>query len=235
MQEKIAKLMFNLFWWPVRALLSFFLSLEVESKENLEKLKGPLIVASDHHSFLDAFLIGASFPRNAKIFPIRYGTWHKYYYFPLLFPIIRAFGAFPIFKGNMEKALQPGVEVLKSGGTVGIFPEGKRRYLGRPPKARRGVAYLALKTNSPILPIHIEVKFGITILQFFLRRHKARVIIGEKFYLPKRKIIRREDLNEPADFVMEKIRSLYPKNKNKAKKSKRGNALYFTSKFLYNK
>ncbi|MCD6489933.1 MAG: 1-acyl-sn-glycerol-3-phosphate acyltransferase, partial [Thermodesulfobacterium sp.] len=161
MQEKIAKLMFNLFWRPVRFLLSYFLRLEVESQENLEKLKGPLIIASDHHSSLDPFILGASFPKKAKIFPIRYGTWYKYYYFPLFFPIVSAFGAFPVYKGDLEKVLKPGVDVLKSGGTVGIFPEGKRRHLGRPPKARRGVAYLALKTNSPILPIHIEVKFGI--------------------------------------------------------------------------
>lgn len=190
-------------------IFEFFLRPEVVIKENLKKLKGPLIVVSIHASWIDPFLIGAVFPRGAKIFPIRYACWWKYYYFPLFFPFVLLFGAFPIRKGfALGEALKAPLKILKKGGVVGFFPEGKRRRGGRPRKGRRGAAYLALKARAPILPIKIEGNMDMGIIKFCLREHRIRIKIGRSFRLPFQKIDKPEDLNQPSDLIMQKVREL---------------------------
>jgi 1-acyl-sn-glycerol-3-phosphate acyltransferase len=206
---KAAKILYNIFWWPTRATFRFFLDFEVEAEEDIENLKGPLIIASNHLCWFDAFLIGAAFPFNSKIFPIHYACWYRYYY--LFLPLTRAFGAFPIRKGvGLENALKKAIEILEKGGTIGIFPEGKRRHLGRPRKARRGVVFLSLKTNSPILPVLIEGILNLKISEFFLRKRRVKVKIGKKIYLSSRKE-EETKLCRLAEFVMSKIRQLAQK------------------------
>ena len=203
----IQKGVFIVLWFPVRLIFHFFLHYKVESKEDLSSLKGPLIIASNHTSFLDPFLIGAAFPIFSQIYPIRYATWYRYYY--IFWPFINLFGAFPVRKKiGLEKTLRRGIRILEKGGVVGIFPEGKRRHLGRPRKPRRGVAFLAAKTNSPILPILIEGTIGLSVKEFLFRRRFVTIKIGEKFFLPKYDISRKKGLNYLAELILNKIKEL---------------------------
>src|SRR4030042_4900777 len=196
------KLFYDIFWLPVRLVFKVFLRLEAESQQDLRGLKGPLIVVSNHASYIDPFLIGTSFPLNAWIFPIRYSCRDKYYYFPLFFPIIWAFGSFPITRGlGLEIALKAPIKILEKGGVVGFFPEGKLRKGGHPRKGRRGAAFLSYKTNTSILPVKIEGNIGINIIGFLLRRYRVKVKIGKPFFLPPKKIEKPEDLNQPSDFI----------------------------------
>ncbi len=175
----------------------------------MKKLEGPLIIASNHGAWFDGWLIGAIFPPKAKVFPIRYATWYRYYYFPLFFPFLWAFGAFPVRKGEgLEKVLQPAIEILKSGGVVGIFPEGKRQYVGRPRNPRRGVAYLAVKTGAPILPVKITGNRGLGIISSLLRKRKIKVFVGEPFTVSQREIKNLNDYNKIAREIMAKIELL---------------------------
>lgn len=204
-----ARYFYNFFWGPVRGLFLFFLHLRVESQEDLSKLKGPLIIVSTHGCWFDPWLIGSVFPFKAQVFPIRYACWHRFYYFPLFLPFVWSFGAFPIRKGEgPEKNLEFALNLLRQGAVVGIFPTGKRRRLGRPKKGRRGAAFLALETNSPILPVKIEGNLNISLADFFRRRRKVRVKIGKVFSLPPQETKRPEDLNQPANFIMERVREL---------------------------
>lgn len=207
----IHRLFYDIFWWPekMRLIFNFFLHFKIESQENLKKLKGPLIIVSNHASWIDPFLIGAVFPRDAGVFPIRYACWYRYFYFPLFTPVVWMFGAFPIRKGlGLERVLGVPIKILEKGGVVGLFPEGKMRRGGRLRKGRRGVAYLSYKTKTPILPIKIEGNLGMNIIGFFLRRYRVKVKIGKVFSLPPKKIEKTEDLNQPSDFIMERVRAL---------------------------
>ncbi|MDD2732250.1 MAG: lysophospholipid acyltransferase family protein [Candidatus Pacebacteria bacterium] len=200
---------FNLIYWPIRASFSFFTHMKISSKENLSELRGPLIIASNHLSFLDSFIIASAFPFGPKIYPIRYACWFRYFYFPVLTPFLWLLGTFPVRKGiGLEKSLKVAVNILKKGGVVGIFPEGKRAKIGHKPKGRRGAAYLAFTTKTRILPVKIEEKSHISLINFFTRKYKIRVRFGKVFNVPYHKISRPEDLNDLADFIMERIREI---------------------------
>lgn len=203
---------YNLFWIPLKLVFSYFLQIEVENRENLSKLEGPVVIASSHGSWSDSFIIGICFPFMAKVSPIRYAVWWKYYYFPLFTLLLWLFGSFPVRKGvGLDKALAVPLRVLKDGGCVGIFPTGKRARKwnqSEPPKPRRGVSYLALKTNTRVLPIKIEGNVGMKFGDFLKRKYKIKVKIGRALYLPYQDASNEEQLNEGADLVMKRIMSL---------------------------
>ncbi|MDP2910274.1 MAG: lysophospholipid acyltransferase family protein [bacterium] len=199
------------FRFLMKLILTFFMRVQVETKENLKKLKGPLIIAANHASWTDPFLIATALPFNAKIFPIRYACLNKIFYFPLTLPLVWLLGSFPIRRGvGLEKSLKYSIRTLNNKGVIGIFPEGRRQRitdneLSRP---KRGVAYLALKTKTKILPIKIEGQAGMRFSKFFLRKYKIKIKIGKVFSLPNQRIISPESCNKPAAYVMEKIRRL---------------------------
>jgi 1-acyl-sn-glycerol-3-phosphate acyltransferase len=199
------------FRFLMKLILTFFMRVQIESKEDLRKLKGPLIIASNHGSWTDPFLIAAVFPFSAKIFPIRYACLNKIFYFPLTFPLIWVLGSFPVKRGiGLEKSLKHSIKILKNKGVVGIFPEGRRQRIAdvKLSRPKRGIAYLALKTKTKILPVKIEGQVGMKFFKFFLRKYKIKIKIGKIFSLPNQEIISPEDYNKPAAYVMEKIRRL---------------------------
>lgn len=204
----VPKVFYNLFWLLCKLILTFFLHLEVKNKEDLRKLKGPLIVASNHICWADPFLIGVSFPFRAKVFPIRYACWWKYFYFPFIFPFAWVFGSFPVRKGiGLERTLKTAVKILEKKGVVGIFPEGRRQRKGAS-KPKRGAAFLAMETGAKILPVKIEGNTNMSFWKCLLRRYKVKIKFGKTFRLPSKKINSIEDYNKPANFIMERIREL---------------------------
>jgi len=208
----IPSLFWLVFYFPLKIIFNLFFHLKIESKEDLRKLQGSLVIASSHASWIDPFLIGIAFPFGARVFPIHYATLWKYYYFPLFTPLIWLFGGFPIRKGiGLDKTLAIPVKILKLGGVVGIFPSGKRTRKwneSEMPRAKRGVVFLSLKSRSPILPVKIEGSIGMKFSQFLLGKYKIKIKIGKKFYLPLENLERLEKLNSSADYVMHKIVSL---------------------------
>lgn len=205
----IHKFFYNFTWLIAKPIFTFFFHFETEAQEDLKKLKGPLIVAANHAAWVDPALIGIAFSFLSKVFPIRYACWYKYFYTPRFLIFVWIFGSFPVKKGlELKETLKIPIKILKKGGVVGIFPEGKRRRAGRFRKGRKGAAYLALKTRAKILPVKIEGNTNMTAGKFLFRRYKIRVKIGKAFLLPPQKINKPEDLNKPSDLIMEKIRGL---------------------------
>lgn len=200
-------LSYNLSWLPFRLFGYFFLNLKVETKENLRKLRGPLIIASNHASRIDPFLIGAIFPFMSKVYPIRFACWYKYFYSRYA-PFIIPYGAFPVRrKIGLENVLKVPLDILRNNGVVGIFPEGKMTAKkGRKPRGRRGAAYLAIKTGTKILPIKIEGNEELSLKKSLLRKNRVTIKIGKPFYLSYKENVSLEELNQASDFVVKKIR-----------------------------
>ncbi len=118
------------------------------------RVKGALIVASNHRSFLDPFVIGASLPwrkpmcyvAKRELFEKRWQGW-----------LLSRCGAFPIRRGESdEDAMTTARMVLERGGTVCIFPEGTRIRSGSLGTPKRGVGRLALQTGAPVLPVAVN-------------------------------------------------------------------------------
>jgi 1-acyl-sn-glycerol-3-phosphate acyltransferase len=108
---------------------------------------GPLIVACNHVSNLDPPLLGSFFPRQ-----ISYMAKKELFDIPVLGVLITAVGAYPVDRtGSAASAIKRSVEVLRTGGCVGIFPEGGRNVRGDK-EPRGGVALLASIGRAPVLP-----------------------------------------------------------------------------------
>ncbi len=190
--------------------LRFFLRIKVQNQETTKDIKGPLVIVANHSSWLDPFLIGLAMPWQSHLFPIYYAMWYIYYRIPLIFPFVFLLGAFPVKKKRpLGEILKYPLDVLKNGGVVVIFPQGQRQQLGRRKKPRRGAAYLAISTNSQILPVYIKNAAGINPFNFFFRRKKVAIKIGKPFALPATLDPENlESLNEASELVALQIQNL---------------------------
>lgn len=178
-----------LIWAPLRALFFYFGRLEVKNWGALEKLPRSFLIVSNHMSYLDMFLVSHLFPFGARFFPIRYSAAPEHYY-TWKRPFMWALGAYPIVRGEeLEATLGKSIEILKRGGRIMMFPEGKIHRLGRRRNPRRGVSYLAAACNVPILPCFIEgfkpthYQIGFSWKDLFLRRYRLLVVFGDSFFL----------------------------------------------------
>jgi Glycerol-3-phosphate dehydrogenase len=146
------------------------------------RVKGALIVASNHRSFLDPFVIGASLPwrkpmcyvAKRELFEKRWQGW-----------LLSRCGAFPIRRGESdEDAMTTARMVLERGGTVCIFPEGTRIRSGSLGTPKRGVGRLALQTGAPVLPVAVNgterVRRG-----WRIRPRKVRIRMGRPITFPR--------------------------------------------------
>lgn len=120
---------------------------------------GPLIVASNHLSFIDSFIIPLAVPR-----PVTYIA--KAAYFEgggLKKGFVRWFltnlGHVPVRRGARRAAmgaLEQAAEVLENAGAFAIYPEGTRSPDGRLYRGRTGVGWLVLESGARVLPVALE-------------------------------------------------------------------------------
>jgi len=133
-----------------RTVLSGRYDIHLHGVEHVPPL-GAAIVASNHIGLLDGPLMAAFTPRpvhvltKKEMFDGHTGT------------LLRAVGQVPLARHEVDVgAVKDCVRVLRDGGVVGIYPEGSRGD-GELRVFHRGVAYLALVTGAPVVPL---VMFG---------------------------------------------------------------------------
>lgn len=123
--------------------------------ENVPR-SGPLILASNHQSFIDSVVIPAVAPR-----PVNFLAKSDYFEGRgikgrLVKEWFVTFGAMPVDRDDSRAAiasLDTALGVLAEGGAFGIYPEGTRSRDGRLYRGRTGVAQLALTSGAPIVPV----------------------------------------------------------------------------------
>ena len=142
-------------YWIARAILQPFFHVWFRmARTGREHIPadGPLILAANHRSFLDPFVIGMMTRR-----PLHFVAKRELFRHRLTAWFLNSLGAFPIERGNGDEgAMATARAILERGGAVLIFPEGTRIRPGGLARPRRGVGRLALETGAPVVPIAIH-------------------------------------------------------------------------------
>ncbi|MCB0860001.1 MAG: 1-acyl-sn-glycerol-3-phosphate acyltransferase [Solirubrobacterales bacterium] len=117
-------------------------------------IRGGTIVAANHRSFLDPFVIGSCLPWGKPMnYVAKVELFEKRWQGFLLCRV----GAFPIRRGEADElAIETAELVLERGGTICIFPEGTRIRKGSLGQPKRGVGRLALRSGAPVLPVAVS-------------------------------------------------------------------------------
>lgn len=131
-----------------------FWRIEYINTENIpQNLNGGLIVSANHQTYFDPFWISIPIKRD-----LRFLAWDHAFEWFFIGRLIELVGAFPVSieRGGTIKALKESLQILRSGKTLVIFPEGEREFIdGNLLPFKTGAVRLALETNVPILPITI--------------------------------------------------------------------------------
>ena len=169
-------------YWIVRGILQPFFHLYFRVQRNGREhipAKGPCIIAANHRSFLDPFVIGIMLRRpvyfvaKKELFANRLQAW-----------FLNSLGAFPIDRGAGDAgAMDLAREIVERGDCVVIFPEGTRVRPGPLGKPKRGVGRLALETGAPVAPVAVigteDVRRG-----WRIRPRKVRLRVGKPLHYP---------------------------------------------------
>jgi acyl-[acyl-carrier-protein]-phospholipid O-acyltransferase/long-chain-fatty-acid--[acyl-carrier-protein] ligase len=139
---------------PFRDLVSILyralFRLEVRGAENFAAAGPGAVIALNHVSFLDAGL-ALSLLDEDPVFAIDDGIAQRWWVKPFL-RVARAIPLNPL-KPMATRTL---INVVRSGDTLVIFPEGRLTVTGSLMKVYDGAGLVADKTNAKIVPVHID-------------------------------------------------------------------------------
>jgi 1-acyl-sn-glycerol-3-phosphate acyltransferase len=165
---------------------------------------GQVILAPNHASFMDHFFTGAFIRRRVQFMGKSQlfsgiGAW-----------IFSHGGVFPVRRGHHdEEAFITAFRILARGGAVVMYCEGGRSRTGKiGEEARPGIGRLALESGAPVVPVAI---LGSHQVRNWKRLHFPRVTIqfGEPFRFEAVEDASREQQQEVADYILERIRELH--------------------------
>ncbi|ATE53048.1 lysophospholipid acyltransferase family protein [Actinosynnema pretiosum] len=133
----------------------FFRPRVIEGAEHIPA-EGGVILASNHLSVSDSFFLPLKLSRRVT-FPAKLeyftgkglkGTLKRWFF--------HGMGQVPIDRSSAsaaQGALDTGVRIVRDGKVLGIYPEGTRSPDGRLYKGKVGVAWIALESGAPVIPV----------------------------------------------------------------------------------
>lgn len=144
----------NPYYWVCCNLIKLggriFFRLRVLHRERMIN-HGPVILASNHESYLDPPLVGSVADR--AIFFLTRKTLLAGPFFGWLLPKLNVI---PVDQeGNDRSALKALIRILKAGEGTLVFPEGERTHDGRLQPALPGLGLVIAKTLAPVVPMRV--------------------------------------------------------------------------------
>ncbi len=165
---------------------------------------GGVILAPNHFSFMDHFLMGCYIRRK-----VRFMAKSQLFKGPAQFLYTHG-GVFPVRRGARDEEMFITAEtILARGGAITMYCEGGRSRTGKvATEAKRGIGRLALETGAPIVPIAI---YGSSRVRNWKRLQFPKVTVqyGDALRWEPIEHPTREQQQAVADQVLSEIRGLY--------------------------
>ena len=198
---------YYLFGWFVKLtgylpyLLVFRTKVYYKNKKvQSRRIRGKAIVISNHTSVWDVAMMLFLFPMRLLRCVVAEVMFKKFW----MKLFLALFGAIKVDRQAQDYAfVSKGVDVLKKGGVLEIYPEGRlpdRENDVPPLPFKPSAVYIALESGAPILPIYTNGKY--------FSRQRARVIIGEPIHpldLYDSALSERENIEKITSYLRETI------------------------------
>lgn len=166
---------------------------------------GAVILTPNHASFMDHFFTGGLVRRR-----VRFMAKSQLYRPGIANFIFGRGGTFPVRRGHHdEEAFTTAFTLLDRGDPVVMYPEGGRSRTGDVgEQARPGVGRLALESGAPVVPVAI---LGSHHVRNWKRLKFPRVTVqyGSPFRFERVPDSTREQQQEAADYILDRIRELH--------------------------
>ncbi len=185
-----------------RAAAKAFFRYQVVGREKLVQ-DGPILIASNHESFLDPPLVGVAY--NESVYYLARKTLFKG---PTkwLYP---RWNAIPVDQDAPDmSSLKKIIKILRGGDQVVVFPEGARTLDGKLQPGEAGVGLIAAKSNAVIQPVRIFGAYdALPRGSGRLRFHPITIVVGDPVSLTpeERKAKGREAYQAISDRIMGEI------------------------------
>jgi len=137
-------------WTGFRAMYATYFRWRVFNPERVP-LRGPVILASNHASFLDPPLVGSGLKRD-----INYLARDTLFRFPGIGWLLRQWNSVPVDReGGGAAGLKAILDRLLAGGAIILFPEGTRTKDGKLQPARSGIGLTVIKSTATVVPVRV--------------------------------------------------------------------------------
>lgn len=143
-------MLYTIFRVFITCIFKIVFNLKFEGTENLPD-NGGIVYACNHRSNADPVLVSLKVKKRCT-----YMAKEELFKNPFFGTLIRFFGAFPVVRGKGDMAvIDDSISKLRSGKNLVIFPEGTRSKDGKVGRGKTGVALIAAKSNTDVIPVGV--------------------------------------------------------------------------------
>ncbi len=187
-------------------IIRIFFLLEVKNKKNLP-LNGPYIIAPNHTSYLDGFIIAtALWPQIIN--NVYFLGYSGYFQHPLIAWTVKLFrfvSIDPIL--HLVESMQACAYILKNSKILCMFPEGVRSSDGKIKQFKKGIGILAKELKVPIVPVYIKGTFSAWPRYRLLPKPaKIKIIFGKKI-TPEELLLEKEETIDEYETIINNLRN----------------------------
>ncbi len=138
----------------VKAFLNVIFRVRVEGEENIPR-EGGCMICANHISLWDPVMLIIYLTR-----PVTFMAKAELFKIPVVSSVLKAVKAFPVKRGTGDiGAVKAALKALKEENVLGIFPTGAREKKVEKVKVKAGIALIAAKAGTKIVPIYIDTEF----------------------------------------------------------------------------
>lgn len=165
---------------------------------------GPLVLAPNHFSQMDHFLVGVYLRRK-----VRFMAKSQMFGPPVLTYVYKHGGVFPVRRGHRdEEAFETARQLLDQGEMLLVYAEGGRSRSGELGEPKPGIGRIALETGAPIVPVAIHGSERARQWKRF-RFPKVTVQFGDPVSFPVEEAPTRQRQLEIATGIFARVRKMY--------------------------